>query len=185
MFCPSCHAEYRAGFETCAHCKVTLVASLEVAAISPDEVQNTLQVGLVPEGESTQTQEIGDKVYDLTRVFPVDLALLLRDMLTNDGVPVLIVPVDEIFPDQRTHYEVRVKAGDHVKAEGMLQAWWTTQVETQRAAAKGAAEDFEHCPACNAHVPLDAEECPDCGLFVGAGAPQDEDGEADSEDDEA
>lgn len=181
MFCPSCHAEYRPGFEECAHCKVELVASLEVAAISPEEALNAKGVGLVPEGESNQLQEIADKTYDLTRVFPVEFALHLRDRLTNDGVPVLIVPVDEVFPDQRSHYEVRVKADEYEKAEQLVQEWWATQVEAQRTAAQGAAENVEHCPACGAHVPLDAEECPDCGLFVGAGeAAEDEDDAAEA-----
>ncbi len=32
MICPNCHAEYRAGFTTCADCEVALVEDLESAA---------------------------------------------------------------------------------------------------------------------------------------------------------
>lgn len=177
MYCPSCHAEYRSGFEECAHCKVSLVETLKVAAISDDEADDAMQVGVVAEPGEESMQEIKGTVYDLSRVFPIETALVLRDRLTNDGVPVLLVAVDEEFPDQRPHFEVRVRPVDHAKAESQLQAWWGTLVEKRDTAAQGSAETVENCPACNAHVPMAAEECPDCGLYVGAG--EDDDSEAD------
>lgn len=175
MFCPKCHTEYRAGFERCANCDVALVESLEREVLSPERIEDTQPVGLIPASEEGQPIEVGGKTYDLLRVFPLDFAQGLQTMLGEDGFGVLLVPIDEDFPDQRARFEVRVLESHVQDAQTHLEKWWKAQVETQEAAARGQADSFEQCPACGAHVPLDAEECPDCGLFVGAGEADDED----------
>lgn len=183
MFCPRCHAEYRPGFTDCAHCEVPLVETLEVEVLSPERVEDTTQVGLVKEGDKGQPIEVGGKHYDLMRVFPLDFAISLRDLLTADGFAVLLVPVDEDFPDQRPRFEVRVLDEHAEAAQAHLESWWKEQVDKQEEAARGQADSVEQCPACGAHVPLDAEECPECGLFVGAG--EEDEGDEDEAEGEA
>lgn len=181
MFCPSCHSEYREGFTKCANCDVELVATLEVEAITPDRLEETVQVGLIPEGEEGQPVEIAGVTYDLLRVFPLEIATSLRDLLTNDGWGVLLVPIDADFPDQRPHFEVRVLESHGEAAQKHLESWWKEQQAKQSEAARGQAASVEQCPACGADVPLDAAECPECGLFVGvAEMDEDEDGEAEA-----
>lgn len=182
MFCPSCHSEYRPGFTRCASCDVDLVENLVVETIEPEEMGETLPVGLVSSTELGRPVEIDGKVYDLMRVFPLELANEAQQRLADAGFPVVIAPIDADFPDQRPRFEVRVRAREHEAAEAALKAAFQAQVDQEGTGGDATSEtSVDTCPACGAHVPLDATECPDCGLFVGAAGDDEDDDDDDGD----
>ena len=183
MFCPKCHAEYRPGFEECSSCKVALVQTLQVDHLTPEDVQDTLPVGRTSSSEVGHRVTVHGQEYDLMRLFTLGVAMELQGLLTAEGFGVLIKPVDEEFPDQRQLFEVRVRTERHAAAEEVVRAEFARRVAEEGVGAELAAAPVDTCPACGAHVPLEAEECPDCGLVVGVAGDDDEGGEA--EEDEA
>jgi hypothetical protein len=120
-------------------------------------------------GDEGPIVEVEGHRLDPTRVFVLDTAAEVKDVLDAADVPAAIVPLEDIeFPDQRNRFEVRVREADLERANRALAAAWQEHID--REGTGGADQsDVEKCPACGAHVPLDVEECPDCGLVIGAG----------------
>ena len=170
MFCPSCGAEYRPGFTQCAHCMIDLVEELpQRATMDMSELGDSVPVGLSSSSEVGRPIEIDGRIVDLMRLFTLDQATEVRDVLANHGIGQLLIPVEDLgFPDQRPRFEVRVRRSDGERAEDLLREVWRSMVEAEGTSPDAGLGNPEQCPACSAHIPLDAEECPECGLFVGA-----------------
>lgn len=171
-FCPECRSEFRPGFSECVSCGgVPLVDELpQVEQLTADAVDRAVPVGLARGTEDKQVVEIQGQTVDLLRVFPLVRAKELQAELSTAGWASLIVPVPFTFPDMMARFELRVLPADHEAAEAHLRAVWSSGIEGQ--APEQAALD--ECPACGADVPLDVDTCPECGLFLGAAEPADE-----------
>ncbi len=137
--CPDCGEEYRPEIERCADCGATLVSADEAGAAA------------LPDPMAAVT-EVGPRAQALTRA---DRAVELRpaaDLLAAAGVPFAIKNGPQGF-------ELLV---DPERMEAAAEA---------AAGVLGlqAATDLERCPACETPLPGGAEECPECGLGLGAG----------------
>jgi len=160
-YCPECRSEYREGFETCSQCAVPLVASLpEMAPDSSDELAE-----LAESGEAAVVARA-----------PYDEACRMQESLQERSVAALVVA----DPESRRHgaflqYFVAVRPGDLDLARRCLHAEFQALIEREGLAGP-ASDVVDHdaggpitCPACGATFPP-ANECPECGLFVGAPA---------------
>ncbi len=183
-YCPNCRAEFRAGFEVCKSCgDVPLVDVLpETLELPEEELEDTVPVGLMSSRELGQVIEVGGRQVDVSRVVTIKTAHEYLRILLAARIRCAMVPVGELdFPDGQPRVEVRVKTADGERAEATLRDAWKAHVEREGTAADASETAIDACPACGASVPLDAEECPDCGLFVGAAGDDDEDEEDDGE----
>lgn len=182
MFCPKCEAEYRPGFTECAHCNVPLVEALEQLTVG--EVEDTLAVGRARSSpELGHLVEVHGHQYDFMRLFTLAEAKEVAELLKGEGIASLLVPIEEEFPDARHLLEVRVHKERLAEAEAAVRADFERKVEEEGAGGDMNTTEVDMCPACGAHVPLDAAECPECGLVVGV-AGEDED-QGDDEEAEA
>ena len=77
-YCPQCRSEYKAGIETCAACKVPLVAELEKEVEAIGAGDETAAVGVTTLHTLGRTVEVGGKTIDLMRVFTYDEAVDLK-----------------------------------------------------------------------------------------------------------
>lgn len=173
-FCPNCKAEYRAGFKTCSTCDDEPLVDVLPEDLRPDEIASAVPV--TPSGGSgSELVEIDGVTIDSLRVFVLQSASELKRALDKARIPAAIVPLSIELADQIPRFEVRVRKPDQARAEARLSTLWKEQAEEEGVEAT-APKDVETCPACGAHVPLAAHECPDCGLVVGAGGENDEAG---------
>jgi predicted amidophosphoribosyltransferase len=151
-FCPICQAEFREGFTRCNACDVDLVDQLEEDMdLSEENVRAALE---------------GKELVGVTRG-PLDVVKETRELLAAnriasiiiddeespkiEGLPprmVLVVPQDDIEAAAKV---LGLKFKEMVKEEGME----TPDLK------------YENCPACGTRVSEDAEECSECGLFIG------------------
>ncbi|MCB9652629.1 MAG: hypothetical protein H6729_00665 [Deltaproteobacteria bacterium] len=167
-FCPSCRSEYRPGFKVCPPCgDVALVEALpEISAISEDEVEATVAVGI---STLSHVVEAGGRSVDLGRVFALKQAHAMSLALEDKLVASVLIPIEDlVLPDGAPRFEVRVRAVDLERAQDALQALWRDAVNAEGIEHADPEADVEACPACGARVPLDVEECPDCGLVIGS-----------------
>ncbi|MFN7134443.1 MAG: hypothetical protein ACK4N5_20350, partial [Myxococcales bacterium] len=75
---------------------------------------------------------------------------------------------------QCSHYFVAVLPEDAADAAAALKAEWEALLDEEQRAAAGGTVDLDaggthQCPACSASFEGTPEECPDCGLYLGAG----------------
>ena len=164
-FCPSCHAEYRAGIASCAPCGVPLVDALPEAG---PERGDQLRAAV--------TSRSGEAVV-LSRVSYTD-ACQMVETLHSQGVDAL-VHGDPASCDKGgtcSHFYVVVLKDDTDAALGVLKAEWRSLIDQADLKALGTgevdldAEGAHACPACAATFEGAPQECPECGLFLGAEA---------------
>lgn len=179
-FCPSCRAEFRAGFDACNSCGgVTLVEALpESLEIPLEELEGTVPVGLSSATDVAQIVEIDGRQVDLMRVFSIKRAHDFLQTLLDSGVRCAMVPLGDVdFPDGLPRVEVRVRPEDHERGESILRDAWKSDVAREGTTDEPGEGAIDACPACGSHVPLDVEECPECGLVVGVSSVEEDDEE--------
>jgi len=148
---------------------VTLVDTLPNDADPILEGDATLRVGISGERGLSQMVELEGRDVDLRNSFPYDVAVELVRDLDQEHISSVLREIDgALFRDKKARYEVHVRTADHERATKSLHDRWQKLAEAEVGAAGGAPEDAGKCPACGSEVPLNVEECPDCGLFVGA-----------------
>ncbi len=154
--CPQCGDEYTLRAEQCAECGVELVLPSQLEeAPPPEEFPATDQLACVRVGPIAWTRA---------------LSAALEQMEIRHRVE----------PDTRTPEEGGVDRGEFDGAD--VFGTWVMPNDFERAKtidsevfvhvlggetdAPNAGED-EICPACGSALPVDALECPDCGLAFG------------------
>jgi predicted amidophosphoribosyltransferase len=156
--CPDCDEEYRPDITTCADCGADLVDR------AVDEQGRPIAEPAQAEGEQVT----------LVALYSGPAAALrpLAEALAAAGVAQRFVPI----PGQ-SGLTLAVAQEDGARAMEALAAFHGrgTELGLSELAATfvASAEEGDHaCPACGAAVPMDAAECPDCGLeWSGADPP--------------
>lgn len=168
MFCPQCRSEFRPGFLTCPQCQLDLVEAL------PEPGQDKA-VRLRELADARQAARIAKAgIHEASQMVETIRANGVEAMLTGDaddcaggcrkgccGGPKAYVTVlpedvaDAIAILRQTHRDL-VASMD----EGSLDAL-DAEVDLD-------ADGEKACPACGARFTGSPEECPDCGLFLGA-----------------
>ncbi|UCF68626.1 MAG: hypothetical protein JSV80_04860 [Acidobacteriota bacterium] len=160
-FCPACRAEYRRGFERCAHCDEALVAELEPDFRSPEEMARSLV------GRPVEPVLVG----------PLMTLQSVRDELGAARIPCVIGPPPG-EEDCRTRsctprLALYVASDDVGRLRKHLESGLRNQLASEQLELiEGQNAPFDPagaaCPACG--KPLANEtttECPECGLFLG------------------
>ncbi len=154
-FCPVCLSEFREGFERCNACDVELVSQLE-------EKMDLSEVNIreAMEGKELIAVTRGD----------LDVVKETRDLLAAERVASIIVPDEEApaHPGMPSRVVLVVAKNELERAMAIIGDRFKNMVEVE---GKEVISDqsYESCPACGSKVSADAEECADCGLFVGKG----------------
>jgi len=150
MFCPECRCEYRAGFDTCADCKVALVDDLSA----------------VPERTAPAprpTRAIGSLV-DYCGFFTLEEAREARDLLRGHRIvsEIAIREAPESSPDGpiREEFWIRFASSDLRAARTLL-----GPVEAEEESSGGIAT--RPCPECGSDVAAGESFCARCGARVG------------------
>ena len=163
--CPSCHSEYRKGFDTCATCKVPLVDKLQDVAVHM--------------GEADEKAYFEGKTIIMVTQGAVGVCMEMRDVLDQGGCPARIKPLEgmEDAPPMHQIFSVEIVDTDLDKARNILGGRWRDAVTAEGSGATGEmkeavlAEGAEtECPACGTKfTPTDPAkaECPECGLYLG------------------
>ncbi|RME20548.1 MAG: hypothetical protein D6806_16165 [Deltaproteobacteria bacterium] len=153
-YCPQCLSEYREGFTRCADCDVELVDQLgEELELSEEAIQQALE---------------GKELIEVARG-ELEVVKEVRALLSSQRVASIILEDKETkVPEGMAPRVVLVVAKHELdRARQVLGEKFKQMVETE---GVGAAPELEYgkCPACGTEVPDDTEECPECGLFIGA-----------------
>jgi len=154
-FCPVCLCEYREGFTRCNTCDVELVDHLEEEMdLSEESIQKALE---------------GSELVSITRG-ELEVVKETRDLLSSRRVASLIVDDDKTKtpPGMPPRVSLVVSKDDVEKAAKILGDKFQSMVEEEGHAGNKELS-YDTCPGCGAKVAETAEECPECGLFVGKG----------------
>lgn len=162
-YCPSCHAEYRDGIERCAHCELALVAQLpETDREKSDRLREAAGKG--------EAARIARATYAE--------ACQMVELLHTRGVDAMVVGDSESCGPggHCSRFHVAVLPEDIEAAQDVLRDEFRRLVEVSedcQGADPDALVDFDAegqkaCPACGASFEGTPEECPDCGLYLGA-----------------
>ena len=162
--CPSCEAEFREGFKRCTSCDVDLVdpAQLEAEAVqhgSPKERLKEVQQAFIPQAGLTACREL-------------ETALLAADIDCYTHVEEADADV-ALGSAAAMQYAVVIAQADieHVKDamkerfQAMIESEGFGQLQTDPIDLEA---DEVACPACGHAAALEAGECAECGLFLGA-----------------
>ncbi len=154
-FCPECRAEYRQGFTRCASCEVDLVESLpELAPLTEAEMRKALE---------------GKELVAVTSGY-LEAVLEMRDRLAGARVLSIIEEAEKAPPQPGLPKRVKLMvAKDSLEAAAACMGEAFRSMVAQEGLQPSTEIHYDRCPACNSPVPPDAEECPECGLVVGAG----------------
>lgn len=152
MFCPACRSEFRAGIEWCASCEVNLEGSLPAEDPFRDSrsmakyLEGAELVGLLT-GEQTALQS-------------------LQAILAEQRIATVFGP-GEAGMAQAGRFVLNASVGDADRAKAFLSDQWQESVQVE---GLEQADDIsaDECPACGTAVTPEAEECHECGLFVGS-----------------
>jgi hypothetical protein len=158
MYCPSCRSEYRAGFSRCAHCDVDLVAELP----PEDEFGSTEAMARLLADKEVQALLVGNHV-DLGEAQRFLARARIPSVMAGEASEEIDAPVHQRF-------FLMVAADDLERARDLVHARWREGAIAQGMLLSDEAPAAGVCPACGAAVSLSAQECPDCGLFVGDAA---------------
>ena len=154
-YCPQCLAEYRDGFTRCATCDVDLVEQLgEEMVLTEENIRRAL------EGKELLGVARGElEVVKETR------ALLSRARIAS----VIIEDEQAQLPaGMAPRVVLLVSKDDLEQAQSVLGEKFQQMLEAEGHPPPSELE-YGKCPACGTTIPEDAEECPECGLFVGQG----------------
>jgi len=154
-YCPQCLAEYRDGFTRCATCDVDLVEQLgEEMVLTEENIRRAL------EGKELLGVARGElEVVKETR------ALLSRARIAS----VIIEDEQAQLPaGMAPRVVLLVSKDDLEQAQSVLGEKFQQMLEAEGQPPPSELE-YGKCPACGTTIPEDAEECPECGLFVGQG----------------
>lgn len=158
-YCPECRSEYRDEYTECASCKVALIAALP--ELPPDAAEELAD--LAERGEAAHVARA-----------PYDEACRMEEVLASRGVAALVVA----DPETKRHgayqsYFLCVRPADIPLAHKCLKAEFEALIAREGLTVTEAVTvDLDSgspitCPACGTTFPP-ANECPECGLFVGA-----------------
>ncbi|MBW2699393.1 MAG: hypothetical protein JRF33_01130 [Deltaproteobacteria bacterium] len=154
-FCPNCHDEYRKGFTRCAACDVHLVEQLpETMNLNEEAIAKAIE---------------GKDLIPIARG-PLDALRENKALLAQGRVASVIVPDDnaQAIPGAPKMMLLVVSQEEVEASAELLGKNFQNMVDQE---GLGGQQDMstEHCPACGTPMPADAEECSECGLFVGKG----------------
>ncbi len=167
-FCPICHAEYREGVMSCAHCEVELVASLDM--VRPKMTEDQI-LGYLEKRELVPVAKAG---YD--RLKPI------RDLFCKKNIASIILREDGEGCGAGCvglgALNLMVAEEDIEAAVGVLEEEFSGLVNSVGEDADldivdggRAALDYDEgkliCPACGEEVQSGQNECPECGLYIG------------------
>lgn len=139
-----------------------------IDVLREEDLEGSLPVGLATSPEVVRLVEVNGETVDVLRVFALAQAQELASHLASVNIACLIAPVSLDFGDGLARFQVRVRAADRDAAEASFRDRWASEVAREGTGVDLAEIAVDRCPACDAEVPLEAEECPDCGLFVGS-----------------
>lgn len=154
--CPSCLEEYTIVPTQCVECDVPLVLSHEIEPeVAPGDFPPTAELECVRVGPLPWTQALSKTLSQ------VDIAHRVEPDTRSeeDG------GIDPRLFDGATVYGVWVRPADLENAIGAAKIVFAHIDEESEETPD--ADDEEQCPACQAALPLDALECPGCGLPFG------------------
>jgi len=162
-FCPACRSEYRSDVTSCAHCEVPLVAELPEA----DDAKKAERLR-----EAVAKKE-AKPIYRA----PYSEACQAVEQLHAGGVDAMVVgdPASCGKGGQCSVFFVVVLEEDVKAANQVLEQEWRKLMDDNAELGQPApdgvdldAEGAKTCPACGANFEGTPEECPDCGLYLGA-----------------
>lgn len=145
--CPDCGAEYFAHVIECNRCMVDLVPSSEMRGGAPSDAKKHPSDGLVC---------IEDSSYERAN----ELAWALREK--GFDATVLRAPAASCGGGFGVFVEQSIAKDAALYRDSLLRKANAGLDEAEAKLRKGV------CPACDAPLMGSSEECPDCGLFIGA-----------------
>lgn len=162
-YCPSCRSEYVRSVQRCASCDVALVEEL------PSTPAETTREGarLYLEARTPATVTLG----------ALEPCREIRDHLLSCGIPCLIQEYSEDaatdVPAIFQRYQVLIAEDDVDRTRQALVGRFHALLDNEGVQVDDRAVQVEHggqvtCPACGSVVTLQGDECPECGLFLGA-----------------
>ncbi len=162
-FCPSCRSEYRPEIKECVHCEKELVEALpESDAAKGDRLR--------------QAAAQGEAATIMRATYPE--ACQVVEQLHTAGIDAMVTgdPDSCAKGGQCSHFFVALLKEDVPPAIELLRSEWRKLLDVQEGAVLAdpdAALDFDAegekaCPACGTKFEGKPEECPECGLFLGA-----------------
>jgi hypothetical protein len=159
--CPVCNAEYRDEFKRCSSCNVDLVERL--AEGDDSKFERLEQAVAEQKAALSEPRTLDDAQRDAELLREARIHCLIwanEKLLGPTGVPLYYHLA--LLPEDVDLARETLKA----RREKMLAA---EGLQPDAAVVDLSAEKIT-CPACGFVFPR-ADECPDCGLFVGAEAP--------------
>jgi hypothetical protein len=165
--CPECDEEYRPDIAVCADCGADLVDRWE------DERGRVVNAdGALASGAPEEPEPPGVPGRALFSGPPAPLRLL-ADTLVAAGVPFQLVPEDRdaFRRSEGARLILVVPETEAMRALATLAEYRGRGAElgfNEHMTTWGGYDDADPpCPACDAHVPPDADACPECGLELG------------------
>jgi hypothetical protein len=160
-FCPTCRTEYRPGIAQCAHCQAALVEKLE--ADDADRAEALRDAVAKGEAAAVARSNYAE-------------ACQVLELLHQGGVDAMVNgdPASCGKGGNCSHFFVHVLKDDVALAHQVLRADFKQLLaESEVAVDPDAAVDLDAegphaCPACGTKFEGTPQECPDCGLFIGA-----------------
>ena len=152
MFCPTCRSEFRVGIVWCANCEVDLVESIP----EEDPFKDVDSMAKHLEGAVLVQLIAGDQ----TALREVQATLASNQVATIFGQ-------DESPSARPGRFALLTSEEDAPRAREFLTERWQQSVNEE---GLGNSDELnaDECPACGAALSETAEECAECGLFVGS-----------------
>jgi len=172
MYCPECRSEFREGVTHCQNCQVDLIAE------APDQDPFS--------SPERMAQMLADKDLQAVIVGPYTSMRETQKLLSEVQIASIIAPEEgqELQPGLHERLYLMIASDDLDRVRTFFDQRWEAGMQTEGLMLKkpGSTADAEEdtgsdaapCPACSTPVPAVAEECPECGLFVGAAAGDEE-----------